>query len=79
MSCGVDCRRGSDPELLWLWHRSVAPIGPLAWESPHATGAAQEIAKKKKKKKGQKPGYSILRMIRKEKKKKHKTTFFQKA
>ena len=28
--------------LLWLWQRqaSVAPIGPLAWESPYATGVA---------------------------------------
>ena len=34
MSCGVDHRCGSDPALLWLWHRlaATAPIGPLAWE-----------------------------------------------
>ena len=65
MSCGVGCRRGSDPALLWLWRRPVAtaPIQPLAWEPPYAAGAAQEIAtitttttkdqkdKKKKKKK----------------------------
>ena len=60
MSCGVGCRRGSDPALLWLWHRPVAtaPIQPLAWEPPYAAGAAQEIAttttkttKKTKKKK----------------------------
>ena len=58
MSCGVGCRRGSDPELLWLWCRPVAtaPIQPLAWEPPYALGAAQEIAttttrQKKKKKK----------------------------
>ena len=53
MSCGVGCRRGSDPALLWLWRRPVAtaPIGPLAWEPPYAVGAAQEIAKKTKKKK----------------------------
>ena len=52
MSCGVGCRRGSDPVLLWLWRRPVAtaPIRPLAWEPPHAARAAQEIAKKKKKK-----------------------------
>ena len=24
VSCGVGCRRGSDPALLWLWHRPVA-------------------------------------------------------
>ena len=46
MSCGVGCRRGSDPALLWLWGRpvAIAPIGPLAWEPPYAAGAAQEIA-----------------------------------
>ena len=30
---------------------ATAPIGPLAWESPYAVGAAQEIAKRPKKKK----------------------------
>ena len=42
MSCGVSCRHGSDPELLWLWHRpaATAPIGTLAWEPPYAMGAA---------------------------------------
>ena len=46
VSCGVGCRLGSDPELLWLWRRPVAtaPIRPLAWELPYAMGAAQEIA-----------------------------------
>ena len=53
MSCGVGCRRGSDPALLWLWRRPVAtaPIQLLAWEPPYATGAALEKTKKKKKKK----------------------------
>ena len=48
MSCGVGRRRGSDPQLLWLWHRPVAtaPIQPLAWEHPHAEGAALENTKK---------------------------------
>ena len=46
MSCGVGCRRSSNPELLWLWRRPVAtaPIQPLAWEPPYAAGEAQEIA-----------------------------------
>jgi len=46
VSCGVGCRRGSDPALLWLWRRLVAtaPIQPLAWEPPYAARAAQEIA-----------------------------------
>ena len=48
VSCGVDCRRGSDPALLWLWRRLVATalIRPLAWELPYATGAALEKAKR---------------------------------
>ena len=53
MSCGVDCRRGSDPVLLWFWPRpaATAPIGPLAWESPYAAEVALEVAKRQKKKK----------------------------
>ena len=53
MSCGVGCRCGSDPVLLRLWHRFVATtlIQPLAWEPPHAVGAAQEMTKRQKKKK----------------------------
>ena len=53
MSCGVGRRYGSDPVLLWLWHRlaATAPIRPLAWEPPHAVGAALEKSKRLKKKK----------------------------
>ena len=31
-----------DPVLLWLWHRpaAAAPVQPLVWEVPYATGAA---------------------------------------
>ena len=52
VSCGVGCRRGSDPVLLWLWHRLVAtaPIGPLAWEPPYAMGMDLKRDKDKKKK-----------------------------
>ena len=41
VSCGVGQRLGSDLALLWLWHRPVvaAPIRPLTWDPPHATGA----------------------------------------
>ena len=48
LSCGVGCRHGSDPTLLWLWCRPVAtaPIQPLAWEPPYAVGAAQRNSKK---------------------------------
>ena len=42
MRCGVGHRYGLDPALLWLWCRLavVAPIRPLAWELPHASGVA---------------------------------------
>ena len=57
MSCGVDHRHGSDPELLWLWRRPavVAPIRPLAWEPPYAVGVALKRQKKKKYKNKDKP------------------------
>ena len=53
VSCGVGCRRGLDPTLLWLWPRLVAtaPIQPLAWEPPYVVGVAQEMAERQKKKK----------------------------
>ena len=53
MSYGVGHRHGSDPELLWLWHRPATTvlIGPLAWEPPHAAGATLKRQKDKKKKK----------------------------
>ena len=49
MSCGVGRRCGSDPELLWLWHRPAATalIQSLAWELPYTAGAA--LKKKKEK------------------------------
>ena len=53
MSCGVGCRCGWHPVLLWLWCKpaTTAPILPLAWEPPYASGAALEKAKRQKKKK----------------------------
>ena len=47
VSCGVGCRCGSDPALLWLWHMAVAtaPIGPLALEPPYAMETALEKEK----------------------------------
>ena len=41
----------SDLVLLWLWCKLTAraPIRPLAWEPPYATGAALKRPKKKKK------------------------------
>ena len=48
VSCGVGCKCGSDPVLLWLWCRlaAIAPIRPQAWELPYATGAALKSKKK---------------------------------
>ena len=49
---GIATSRGT---LLWLCHgpATVAPIEPLAWEIPYATGANVK-RKKKKEKKGNK-------------------------
>ena len=56
MSCGVGRRQGSDPALLWLCCSlaATAPLRPLAWEPPHATGAALVKDKKTKKEKNPK-------------------------
>ena len=56
MSCGIGHRRGSDPMLLWLWHRpmATAPIPPLAWEPPYAVGVALKRQKKKERKQASK-------------------------
>ena len=56
MSYSVVHRRGSDPTLLWLWHRpaAIAPIGPLAWEPPYAIGGALKRQKTKKQNKTKK-------------------------
>ena len=53
MSYGVNCRQGSDSELLWLWHRLAAagPIRSLAWEPPYAMGIVLKSKKNKKQKK----------------------------
>ena len=61
MSCGVGCRLGSDPALLWLWCRpaATAAIQPLAWEPPCAMGAAPEMAKRQNKKKRMKKATSV--------------------
>ena len=52
MSYGVGHRHSSDPVWLWLWCRpaATAPIRPLAWELPYATGMALKRRKKERKK-----------------------------
>ena len=48
MGCGVGCRGGLDPVLLWRRLAAIAPIGHLACEPPYAMGAALKRQKKKK-------------------------------
>ena len=50
MSCGIGHRLGSDPVLLWLWHRpaATAPTRSLAWEPPYAVDVALKRQKTKK-------------------------------
>ena len=50
MSYGVGHRHSTDLALLWLWHRpaATAPIRPLAWEPPYATGSGPSKGKKTK-------------------------------
>ena len=56
MSCSVGRRHGSDPALLWLWHRpaAAAPTQPLAWELPCAVGMTLKSKKKEKRKRKRK-------------------------
>ena len=52
MSCGVGCRCGLDPALLCSGIAiAIAPIQPLSWEPPYASGVALKRKKKKKRKK----------------------------
>ena len=57
---GIGCRHGADPALLWLPCRLVAaaPIWPLAWEIPFATGD-QKKGKEKKERKNLKNPFKI--------------------
>ena len=50
--CGVGRRFSSDLAWLWLWCRraAAAPVQPLAWELPYASGTALKKQKQKKKK-----------------------------
>jgi len=55
VSCGVGHRLGPDLALLWLWRRpaAVAPIQPLDWERPYASGVALKRNRKVKRDSGQ--------------------------
>ena len=52
VSCGVGCKCGLYPVLLWLWCRpaAVALIGPLAWQPPYAEGVNLKNKKMKERK-----------------------------
>ena len=52
VSCGVGCRYGLDPVLLWLWCRlaAAALIQPLDWELPYAVRVTLKSKKKEKEK-----------------------------
>ena len=64
MSCGVRYRHSADLALLWLWRRpaAVAPIRPLAWESPYVMGVTLKRQKKQtnKQKKSTSMLYSLV-------------------
>ena len=64
MSCDVGHRCSSDPALLWLWYRPVAtaPIRPLAWKPPYATGAALKSKRQKTKTENENSGYIMSTM-----------------
>ena len=67
MSCGVGCRRSSDPALLWLFSRlaTAAMIQPLAWELPYAAGTALKKSKKQNKTKNkQRRIWSVMKLQR---------------
>ena len=48
VSCGVGHKRILDLALLWCRLVATAPIQPLAWELPYASGAALKKRKQKK-------------------------------
>ena len=50
LSYGVGHRLSLDLALLWVWCRlaAAAPIQPLVWEPPYATGLALKKKKKKR-------------------------------
>ena len=62
VSCDVGCRHSSDPALLRLWCRlaAVAPIQPLAWEFPYATGCGPKNQKERNRKEKKKRRRKLL-------------------
>ena len=54
MGCGVGCRCGSDPALLWRRLAATALIRSLPWEPPYTGGYGSSHRKGKKTKKKKK-------------------------
>jgi len=46
MRCGLGRRCGSDLALLWPRPVAIAPIRPLAWETPYAAALTKTKTKK---------------------------------
>ena len=63
MSCGVGRRRLRSGIAMWCRLAAVAPNQPLAWELPHASGAALKSKEKKKKKKRERERESLVSTI----------------
>ena len=62
MSCGVGCRCGSNPVLLWLWYRPAAIALSYSSESTPSLGAI--LKKDKTKTKTKKPHQLLYMRIR---------------
>ena len=62
VSCGVGCRQGSDPALLWLWCKPAATAltRSVAEKPPYATGTALKRPKKKKENKSKARAYLMV-------------------
>ena len=54
-NCGVGCRHGLDPTLLWRRPIATAPICPPAWELPYAVTAV--LKRQNKQTKQKKPSF----------------------
>ena len=63
VNCGVGCRRGQDPRLLWHRLAATASIRPPAWEHPCATAAALKTKKTNKIKKIKKKKKKVPKLI----------------
>ena len=63
-SSGVGCRCSLDLAFLWLWDRpaAIAPVQPLAWEPPYATGVSLKRQQDKKREREREDGDSELIM-----------------